>query len=607
MKRLFRTIISALIVSSMLCGSSATAFAMEEQNNETTVEETMVEEIYEVDTSTLLSNTTDEDAQVSIDGAENTVVTLSRPTISYVGFVQRPTVTVVDNDGNQLEYKKDFKVDYSDWNSTDVGTYTVTVIYMGDYFGSVDYEYEIVPQENVTPVLSRTVIPETGTVQRPLVTVTDKYGNQLEYKKDFTVSYSNWNSTKAGTYTVTANMIGNFSGSQTFEYYIVSGTATLSRTKISYTGTVQRPLVTAKDSKGNQLEYKKDFTVSYSNWNSTNVGTYTVTINYIGKYSGKATYNYYIVPQTDVTPTLSRTVITETGSVQRPLVTVKDKYGNQLTYKKDFTVDYSNWNSTKPGAYKVYVKMNGNYSGTKTYTYYIDAKNCLPLNRTATHISYQYANVQKYVYGTSYQGRNLEAFIITPSNGKYTKTFFMTFSIHGFEDWYANDGKVLTEEANKLVEYYAKNPDKLKNFRLVIVPSVNPDGAIAGYNNNRASYNAFGRCTATHVDMNRDFVSFNAVESIALKNLLSKYKPDVFTDFHGWLDNVYGTSSLCNIYARDMSLSKNTSGDYYYTYLYAYVRNTYNCPSALLEYKSPYKVSHSQTYNSINDIINYYS
>lgn len=65
----------------------------------------------------------------------------------------------------------------------------------------------------------------------------------------------------------------------------------------------------------------------------------------IGKYSGSAVYSYKIVPQTNVTPKLNRIDIKKTGTVQRPTVTVKDYKNNALTYKKDFTVDYSNWSS----------------------------------------------------------------------------------------------------------------------------------------------------------------------------------------------------------------------------------------------------------------------
>ncbi len=150
----------------------------------------------------------------------------------------------------------------------------------------------------------------------------------------------------------------------------------LSKTSITYVGTVQRPTVTVTKANGTALTYKKDFTVSYSNWSSKDVGSYTVTVDFIGDYSSVSseTYTYKITAQTNVTPVLNRTTITMNGTVQRPTVTVTDYFGNKLTYKKDFTVDYSNWSSTAVGRYTVTVKMIGNYSGTKTYPYYINPK-----------------------------------------------------------------------------------------------------------------------------------------------------------------------------------------------------------------------------------------
>lgn len=149
----------------------------------------------------------------------------------------------------------------------------------------------------------------------------------------------------------------------------------LSRKVITYAGSVQRPLVTITDSKDKSLEYRNDFTVSYSNYNSENAGEYEVTVKLTGGlYEGSKTYSYEIVPQSDVVPKVTKNTITRTGTVQRPLVTVKDKNGKDLVYKKDFTVDYSNWNSKEIGRYTVTVKMKGNYSGTKTYPYYINPK-----------------------------------------------------------------------------------------------------------------------------------------------------------------------------------------------------------------------------------------
>ena len=51
-----------------------------------------------------------------------------------------------------------------------------------------------------------------------------------------------------------------------------------------------------KDSKGESLQLNKDYTVVYSDINSKNVGRYTVTVKFIGNYSGEVTYPYYINP-----------------------------------------------------------------------------------------------------------------------------------------------------------------------------------------------------------------------------------------------------------------------------------------------------------------------
>lgn len=85
-----------------------------------------------------------------------------------------------------------------------------------------------------------------------------------------------------------------------------------------------------------------------------------------GKISKTTTINYA------KTIKLNRNVITTNGTVQRPSITVTDSKGKALTYKKDFTVSYSNFNSKNVGRYTVTVKLIGNYSGTKTFPYYIN-------------------------------------------------------------------------------------------------------------------------------------------------------------------------------------------------------------------------------------------
>ena len=173
------------------------------------------------------------------------------------------------------------------------------------------------------------------------------------------------------------------------------------------------------------------------------------------------------------------------------------------------------------------------------------------------------------------------------------------------------DGKVLVKEANKLVEYYADNPSKLKNMRVIIIPCLNPDGTIAGKNNLRQCSKAYGRCTYKHIDMNRDFKNgkFKAKETRAFRDFLKKYKANVFIDFHGWLNESLGTPAICNSAKSKIGLKKAKKNVYGTSsgYLFGYVHSQYNCPSALIEFKNSKSVKHKQVYKFTNDVINKYN
>ena len=186
----------------------------------------------------------------------------------------------------------------------------------------------------------------------------------------------------------------------------------------------------------------------------------------------------------------------------------------------------------------------------------------LPLNANAAQLALDHNHVTQVVYGKSVQNRNLEGYIITPTNGKYKKTLFIDFAIHGFEDDYARDGQRLTAIANHLVAHFASHPEELGNYRLVIVPCANPDGAIAGKNAQRSGKNAFGRCTAAHVDINRDFGPFKGKETRALRDFILRSKPNVYINAHGWLNETLGTKKLCQIVNRTLHLNKMKDGVY---------------------------------------------
>lgn len=223
-------------------------------------------------------------------------------------------------------------------------------------------------------------------------------------------------------------------------------------------------------------------------------------------------------------------------------------------------------------------------------TVYVYSTSGISLNKSSAKIAMDYDNVEKVIYGTSVRGRDLEAYVIN-GNGNNSKTIFCTFAVHGFEDNYAHDGKVLVECANDLIAYFAQNPSGLKDYRIVIVPCANPDGTIDGKNNLRSGSSAFGRCTASHVDMNRDFISgqFKAQESRALRDLMKRYKMDTFIDFHGWLNSVLGNGTLVDIFRSTNGISRDQTGSYGTSqgYIFGWANANLGARSALVEFKSP--------------------
>lgn len=183
------------------------------------------------------------------------------------------------------------------------------------------------------------------------------------------------------------------------------------------------------------------------------------------------------------------------------------------------------------------------------------------------------------------------------------KVLLIDFAMHGFEDAYYRDGQVLVKEANALIEYFATHSEDLKNYKLVIIPCVNPDGTVAGKNNFRACSSAFGRCTANHVDLNRDFGKFKAVESRCLKKFMNQIKPNIYLNMHGWLNQTFGDKRLN--YIIDKKLDLGNSENYYPSggYAISWVHKKFDSPAALVEYKSPKSVSTKKDIKLIKTII----
>lgn len=391
-----------------------------------------------------------------------------------------------------------------------------------------------------------------------------------------------------------------------------------------YDGNEHYPDLTVTKKDGTVLEQGTDYDISYSG-DGKQVGRYYVSVKLKNGYIGEKSIEFTVKPKGVSSVSVSALLGGFSASWDKQ---TDNTAGYELQYSqnsnfssaKTVSVGKNTTNSQKVTGLsrnKTYYVRVRTYrfasDGMKICSDYTAAKSvttgdCLSLNERAAEIAYTYSNVRKEVFGYSYQGRPLEAYIITPTNGKYNKTYYCNFAIHGFEGESYRDGKYLVAEGNRVVEYYANHPSELKNMRLIVIPCLNPDGVIAGTNELYTGSSSFGRNTANHVDLNRDFNTFNGYESRAIRSLMQKYRPNILCDFHGWLDTSIGNPNMVNIFSDTLGLSRKQPNRYgeSYGYLMGYSYKTYGAASLLVEYRNS-NISHTNTVRAISKTIAYYN
>lgn len=399
---------------------------------------------------------------------------------------------------------------------------------------------------------------------------------------------------------------------------------TLSYCNTVYDGNEHYPdlIVTKKD--GTVLEQGTDYDISYSG-DGKQVGRYYVSVKLKNGYIGEKSIEFTVKPKGVSSVSVSALLGGFSASWDKQTDNTAGyelQYSQNSNFSSAKTVSVGN-NTTNSQKVTGLSRNKTYYVRVRTYRFasdgmkicsdYTSAKSvttgdCLSLNERAAEIAYTYSNVRKEVFGYSYQGRPLEAYIITPTNGRYNKTYYCNFAIHGFEGESYRDGKYLVAEGNRVVEYYANHPSELKNMRLIVIPCLNPDGVIAGTNELYTGSSSFGRNTANHVDLNRDFNTFNGYESRAIRSLMQKYRPNILCDFHGWLDTSIGNPNMVNIFSDTLGLSRKQPNRYgeSYGYLMGYSYKTYGAASLLVEYRNS-NISHTNTVRAISKTIAYYN
>ncbi len=168
----------------------------------------------------------------------------------------------------------------------------------------------------------------------------------------------------------------------------------------SYSGDTIIPQVSVKNGLV-PLVLGEDYTLIYSD--NINVGTGKVTVSGKGNYSGTVTKTFQInaKPVTELTVSLAQTTYTYTGLGNTPSATVMQ---GAKTLKKDSDYTLVYMDNTYAGTGKVIVTGKGNYSGTVTKTFQINAKPVTELSVSLAQTAYTYTGLGNTPSVTVMQG-----------------------------------------------------------------------------------------------------------------------------------------------------------------------------------------------------------
>lgn len=200
--------------------------------------------------------------------------------------------------------------------------------------------------------------------------------------------------------------------------------------------------------------------------------------------------------------------------------------------------------------------------------------------------------------------------------GRGYKSLFLTFSIHGFEDSYNNDGAELTYIAEEFKKYLLNNVSEsiVNNWKIYIFPDLNPDGQKYGWSNNGPGRTTLYSAAPGNkgIDMNRNWSvgykqergnrnyngtePFQSFEARALRDFLlgNQGEKNILVDTHGWLNETIGDYRLGGYYRNQFGLPTHIYS-YGQGYLVNWARTLKNGSSTLVEL--PQVWNHNQTVN----------
>ena len=255
-------------------------------------------------------------------------VTINNPSNAvYDGKEHKWSPAVADKEGNALVEGKDYTVEYSTSDFTNVGIIEVIITGIGNYTGTVTREYEITPKaytvttESAKKVYDGTALTAGGKVEGIVSGETVGFtttGSRTDVGNSKNTYSLKWNGSAIETnYKLAKESIGDLTVTSKSIIPDEPGTPDDKKTGITvsdpkdskYDGQEHREVLTVKDTKiGKDLIVDKDYTVVYSD-DLVNAGTVTIKVAGLGNYTGSFTKTYKITKRlvTLTSATVSKT------------------------------------------------------------------------------------------------------------------------------------------------------------------------------------------------------------------------------------------------------------------------------------------------------------
>ena len=240
-------------------------------------------------------------------------VTINNPSNAvYDGKEHKWSPAVADKEGNALVEGKDYTVEYSTSDFTNVGNIEVIITGIGNYTGTVTRTYEITPKaytvttESAKKVYDGTALTAGGKVEGIVSGETVEFtttGSRTDEGTSKNTYSLKWNGSAIETnYKLAKESIGDLTVMSKSIIPDEPGTPDDKKTGITvsdpkdskYDGQEHREVLTVKDTKtGKDLIVDKDYTVVYSD-DLVNAGTVTIKVAGLGNYTGSFTKTYKI-------------------------------------------------------------------------------------------------------------------------------------------------------------------------------------------------------------------------------------------------------------------------------------------------------------------------